>query len=458
MIPRYSRPEMVVLWEDQNRLEIFLKIEIYAAEALAKYNFIPAHVAEIVKKFAAFDVDIVAQIEKDVRHDVIAFLTNVQDNIVKNAIIDGYKIFSQKQVQDAIRYLHYGMTSSDVLDTAFSYQLAQSSDLILAGLEKVCDKLKEMAIIYKHQICIGRSHGVHAEPISFGQKLLLFYAEFKRCVTRMKTAKEEIARCMISGPVGNFSASSPQIEEFVAEKLGLKPEIISSQIISRDRYASFFTTLAVIASSIEHLAVEIRHLQRTEVLEAEEGFGNKQKGSSAMPHKKNPVLSENLTGLARMIRSYALPALENVALWHERDISHSSVERIIGPDACILMDFALVRLYELLNNLVIHSHHMERNIEILGDMHYSHIVLLALTRLGLSRDEAYKIVQSNAMKAWKERNGKFLETLKEDETLLGFLNKYHHDKKDFFKGIEDHNYLKFVDEVFAKILAQEEQV
>ncbi len=344
MIPRYSRPQMQEIWSDKNKFSIFLKIEIYACQAMAKHGFLPHHVAEIIEKFGAFDPSRIDEIEKETRHDVIAFVTNVCENIVSSAEKEFYKTYNKEQINDAIRYIHYGMTSSDVLDTCLSYQLKQSGEMIIDGLKKVLAKLKEIAIKYKHQKTIGRSHGVHAEPISFGEKILGFYCEFERGLRRFELAKEEISLCMISGPVGNFSATSMDIEAEVAEKLGLRPTICSTQVIPRDVHANFFATIAVLASSIEHLAVEIRHLQRTEVLEAEEGFGKGQKGSSAMPHKKNPILSENLTGLARMLRSYAIPAMENVALWHERDISHSSVERIIAPDACVTLEFALVRL------------------------------------------------------------------------------------------------------------------
>ncbi len=452
MIPRYSRPEMQAIWSEENKFTIFLQIEIYACQAMANHGFIPIHVAEIIEKFASFEVERAHEIEKETRHDVIAFITNLCENIVKKAEENAYKLYNKEQINDAIRYIHYGMTSSDVLDTTFSYQLKQSSDMILEGMNAVLNKLKEIAVQYKYQKTIGRSHGVHAEPISFGQKILGFYCEFERNIKRFEMAKDEISSCMISGPVGNFSATSIAIEGYLGEKMGLRPEICSTQVIPRDRYAQFFCTIGVIASSIEHLAVEIRHLQRTEVLEVEEGFKKGQKGSSAMPHKKNPILSENLTGLARMLRSYAIPAMENVALWHERDISHSSVERIIGPDACILLDFALHRLFELLDNLVINTDNMEKNLHILGNIYFSHISLLALTRLGLARDEAYKIIQRNAMIAWKERNLNFLEALKNDEELLKIIKDSHKTSENFFDEIEKHDYLKYVDDVFNQVL------
>ena len=455
MIPRYSLPEISAIWKCNNRFKIFTEIEKLTAEALAKHEFIPNHVSEIIDIYGEFDEDGINELEKELRHDVIAYLTNLTGHIVKNAERDGYKKFSSEQIQDAVRYIHYSLTSSDILDTAFCVQLSQSSNLLLSKLNYVCGKLKELAQKYKYQVCIGRTHGVHAEPISFGQKLLLFYSEFKRAIVKMQSAKEEISRCMISGPVGNFSTNTPLIEEYVAKKLGLKPEVSSSQVIPRDRYAFLFSVIGLIGSSIEHIAVEIRHLQRTEVLEASEGFGAKQKGSSAMPHKKNPVLSENLTGLARMLRSYVLPAMENVALWHERDISHSSVERIIGPDACILLDFALARLYELLNNLVIHPENMKRNLEILGDMHYSHVVLLSLTRLGVGRDDAYKIVQRCSMKNWDDKtNSGFIRALESDDELILIIKNCNKDVSQFFEEIKKHDYLKYVDEVYEKIFKE----
>jgi len=450
MIPRYSRPQMQAIWSDENKFSIFLKIEVYACQAMANHGFIPRHVAEIIEKFGAFDKNRIDEIEKETRHDVIAFVTNVCENIKNSAEKELYKSYNKEQINDAIRYIHYGMTSSDVLDTCLSYQLKESSEMIIDGLRKVLVKLKEISIKYKHQKTIGRSHGVHAEPISFGQKMLGFYCEFERGLRRFELAKDEVSYCMISGPVGNFSVTSMEIEREVGEKLGLKPMICSTQVIPRDIHANFFATIGVLASSIEHIAIEIRHLQRTEVLEVEEGFGKGQKGSSAMPHKKNPILSENLTGLARMLRSYVVPAMENVALWHERDISHSSVERIIAPDACVLLDFALHRLFELLDNLVINSDNMEKNLHILGNIYFSHISLLALTRLGIARDDAYKIIQRNAMIAWKEKDLNFLEALKNDSELLEIIEKSN--KKDFFEEIEKHNYLKYVDEVYKRIL------
>ena len=452
MIPRYSRPQFAHLWSDENRYKIFLEIETLACEANAKLGVMPSYVGDIVKNFGGYDSQRILEIEQSVKHDVIAFLTNVGEFIVKNAENDCYKQFDKSQIQDALRYLHYGMTSSDLLDTAFSYQLVQSCDIIIKDLKLVLVELKNLAINYKYQACIGRSHGVHAEPISFGQKILGFYSEFKRSFARLIDARDEVNACMISGPVGNFSSLSPFVEDYVSEKLNMKPELCSTQVISRDRYAYFFSVLGVLASSIEHLAMEIRHLQRTEVLEVEEGFGSSQKGSSAMPHKKNPILSENLTGLARMIRSYVIPAMENVALLHERDISHSSVERVIAPDACILTDFALNRVVELLRGLVIHNDNMEKNLNMLSDIYRSHITLLALVSLGLTRDDGYKIVQRNSMNIWSKKFDSLVSSLENDSELLDILKKFNKKPLDFFNEIKNFNYLKYVDEVFEKVL------
>jgi adenylosuccinate lyase len=427
-------------------------VETSACEAASKLGITPSYVADIVRDFGGFDAARILEIEKSVKHDVIAFLTNVGEFIVKNAKADDYKRFNESQIQDALRYLHYGMTSSDLLDTTFSYQLVQSCDGIVEGLKLVLVELKEMAIKYKYQVCIGRSHGVHAEPISFGQKILGFYSEFKRSLSRLTSARNEINSCMISGPVGNFAALSPFVENYVAQKMNMNPELCSTQVIPRDRYAYFFSVLGVLASSIEHLASEVRHLQRTEVLEVEEGFGAGQKGSSAMPHKKNPILSENLTGLARMIRSYVVPAMENVALLHERDISHSSVERVIAPDACILTDFALNRVVELLRGLVVHKDNMEKNLGMLSDIYLSHITLLSLVRLGLTRDDGYKIVQRNSMNVWSGRFSSLVSSLESDQDLLNILEKYNKNAADFFGEIKNFNYLEYVDDVFDKVL------
>ena len=456
MIPRYSRPEMTAIWSEHNKLQIFLKVETAVCEAASELGIAPQHVSEIVKEFGDFDIERINQIEAETKHDVIAFLTNVSEFIIKNSEKSEHKKFDAYQIKDALRYLHYGMTSSDLLDTTLAYQLKQSSEIIINKLEDVLSKLLDLAEKYKYQACIGRSHGVHAEPISFGQKILYFHQEFKRSLARLHEAKKEISTCMISGPVGNFAVLSPRVEEIVASKLGLRPEICSTQVINRDRHAYFFSILGILASSIEHFATEIRHLQRSEVLEVEEGFSSKQKGSSAMPHKKNPILSENLTGLARMIRSYVVPTMENVSLLHERDISHSSVERIMTPDACILTDFALHRLNDLITNLVIRTDNMEKNMQLLGDMYRSHVSLLSLIELGLSRDESYLIIQRNSMSVWKKEKNSLIEAMKNDTELLDIIKSCN--DSQFFDRIENFDYLKYVDEVFEKISQANNQV
>ena len=405
MIKRYSRPEMSSIWEDNNKFKIWMDIEYYACEAQAKLGLIPNHILDNLKnKVENFDINRINEIESVVKHDVIAFLTYVAES-----------------TNSDIRYLHYGMTSSDVLDTCLSVQLKQSCDLLLNNIEVILNILKQKSIETKHILCIGRSHGVHAEPITFGLKLARFYAEFKRNYKRLKMAQDEISVCKISGAMGNFANIDPFVENYVANSLNLKPESISSQVIPRDRHAMFFATLGVIASSIENIAVEIRHLQKTETLEVTEYFSTGQKGSSAMPHKKNPILSENLTGLARMIRSYVTPALENVALWHERDISHSSVERCIAPDACIVTDFALVRLANLLDNMVIHSNNMDKNLTQSKGLVFSQRVLLELVKYGLKREVAYKIIQEKALETWNN-NSYFLDELKKDPQILKYID------------------------------------
>jgi adenylosuccinate lyase len=448
MIPRYSRKEMTDIWSNQNKYRIFLKVESLVSEASSELDIVPLHVAQIIKEFGDYDENRIDEIEKDVKHDVIAFLTSVSEKIKEKAEADKYKKFSESEIEDAFRYMHYGMTSSDLLDTTFSYQLRQSADLIKKDLNVVLEKLKYLANQYKYQVCIGRSHGVHAEPISFGCKILGFYNQFYRNLKRLERANDEINVCMISGPVGNFAVLSPRVEALVASKLDMRPEICSTQVIARDRYAYFFSVLGVIASSIEHFAMEIRHLQRTEVLEVEEGFTSGQKGSSAMPHKKNPILSENLTGLARLIRSYVIPSMENVALLHERDISHSSVERVIAPDACILMDFALNRLVSLIENLVVHEKNMEKNMHLLGDNYKSHIALLSLIRAGLTRDEAYRIIQRNSMNVWNKTSISLIDSMRNDKDLVKIIASYGISIKDFFNEIESFDYLKYVDEIF----------
>ena len=399
MIERYSRKEIKSIWEDKNRYSIWLQIELAAAEAMEKMNMIPKGVSKKVRTKAKINVKRILQIEEKVKHDVIAFLTSITEKVGK----DG-------------RYLHKGMTSSDVLDTCFNLQLRQSGKILLKDIDQLLASIKRQAIKHKYTLCIGRSHGIHAEPITFGLKLLTFHQEFLRNKRRLLNSIKEISTCSISGAVGTFANVDPRVESYVAKKLKLDVEPISTQIIPRDRHAQFFSTLGIIASSIERFAIEVRHLQRTEVLEVEEYFGKKQKGSSAMPHKKNPILSENLTGLARLIRSSVIPALENVALWHERDISHSAVERNIGPDSTITLDFALVRLSNVIKNLNIYPKKMLKNLNITNGIFFSQRVLLELTAVGFSRELAYKLVQKNAMIAWKE-NSSFLSKILSDKKI-----------------------------------------
>ncbi len=405
MIPRYSRSEMTAIWEPENKFNIWLKIEVYAAEAMVELGLIPKEAADAAKARGGFDIDRIDEIEREVKHDVIAFLTSVAEHVGPEA-----------------RYLHAGLTSSDVLDTCFNVQLIEAADILIADLDALLEALKTRAFEHKDTVTVGRSHGIHAEPTTFGLKLAQAYAEFARNRERMVRAREEVATCAISGAVGTFAHVDPRVEVYVADKLGLKPEPISTQVIPRDRHAAYFTTLAVIASSVERIATEIRHLQRTEVLEAEEFFSEGQKGSSAMPHKRNPVLSENLTGLARVVRGYALPALENVALWHERDISHSSVERMIGPDATVTLDFALHRLTGIIKGLVVYPERMRANMDHLGGLIHSQRVLLALTAAGVSREDAYRLVQRNAMKVWQE-NKDFLTELLADKDVTKALSE-----------------------------------
>jgi len=399
MIDRYSRKELKEIWEDKNKYSIWLSIELAAAEAMEKYKIIPKGVVNKVKSKAKINVRRILDIEKSVKHDVIAFLTSISEKVGKEA-----------------RYLHKGMTSSDVLDTCFNLQLKQSGEILLKDLDNLLISIKKKSLKHKHTLCIGRSHGIHAEPITFGLKLLTFYQEFKRNKNRLISAIDEISTCAISGAVGTYANIDPRVEAFVAKKLKLKVEPISTQVIPRDRHAQYFSTLGIIASSIERLATEIRHLQRTEVLEVEEFFGKKQKGSSAMPHKKNPILSENLTGLARLIRSAVIPAMENVALWHERDISHSAVERNIGPDATITLDFALNRLDGLIKNLNIYPKNMIKNLALTNGLFFSQRVLLELTTVGFTREEAYSIVQKNAMHSWNN-NTSFYENIANDKKI-----------------------------------------
>ena len=399
MIERYTRKEIKNIWEDYNRYSIWLNIELAAAEAMEKLKIIPKGVVKKVKLKARIDPKRILQIESKVKHDIIAFLTSITEKAGKEA-----------------KYLHKGMTSSDVLDTCFNLQLKQSGEILLKDINLLLQSIKRQAVKHKFTLCIGRSHGIHAEPITFGLKMLTFYQEFLRNKKRLENSIKEISTCAISGAVGTFANVDPRIENYVAKKLKLTVEPISTQVIPRDRHAQFFSTLGIIASSIERFAVEIRHLQRTEVLEVEEFFGKKQKGSSAMPHKKNPILSENLTGLARLIRSSVIPALENVALWHERDISHSAVERNIGPDATIALDFALNRLSNVVKNLNIYPKKMRKNLDITNGIFFSQRVLLELTTVGFTREESYKIVQNNAMQAWKE-NSSFYDKIVSDKKI-----------------------------------------
>ena len=411
MVPRYARPAMTAIWEPEARYRIWFEIEAHATEKLGELGVVPKSAAKALWDWWAtdpkIDVEAIDAIEAVTKHDVIAFLTWVAENVGEEA-----------------RFMHQGMTSSDVLDTTLAVQLTRSTDLLLEDIEDLLAAIKRRAEEHKYTPTIGRSHGIHAEPVTFGLKLAQAYAEFDRCKARLLAAREEIATCAISGAVGTFANIDPSVEEYVAEKLGLKPEPVSTQVIPRDRHAMYFATLAVIAGSIERLAVEVRHLQRTEVLEAEEFFSKGQKGSSAMPHKRNPILTENLTGQARMIRAYALPALENVALWHERDISHSSVERFIGPDATITLDFALARLTGVIDKLLVYPERMQANIDRMGGLIHSQRVLLALTQNGVSREDAYRLVQRNAMKVW-ESDGKvhLLDLLKQDDEVTAALSE-----------------------------------
>ena len=404
MIPRYSRAPMTEIWSDTNKYKIWLDIELYACEAMEQLGTVPKGTAKKVRSKAKININRIDKIEREVKHDVIAFLTSVADHAGPPA-----------------RFLHQGLTSSDVLDTAFNVQLNESSKLIEKELNALLKAIKKIAIKHKYTACIGRSHGIHAEPTTFGIKMASFYEEFKRNKERLLLAQKEISICAISGAVGNYANIDPKVERYVAKKLKLQPETVSSQIIPRDRHAVYFSTLALIASSIERLATEIRHLQRTEVLEVEEFFSKGQKGSSAMPHKRNPVLSENLTGLARLVRGYAQPALENVVLWHERDISHSSVERVMAPDANIAIDFSLARMTSIISNLIVYPKNMKKNLDKLKGLPMSEGLMLALTQKGLAREKAYKMIQKNAMIVWKTEE-EFLDVLLKDKDLKNFLN------------------------------------
>jgi len=434
MIPRYSRPEMVAIWEPQTRFRIWFEIEAHACDALAELGIIPKESAKAIWEKAGqvtFDIERIDEIERVTKHDVIAFLTHLSEFIGADA-----------------RFVHQGMTSSDVLDTCLAVQLSRAADILIRDVDELLAALKRRAFEHKLTPTIGRSHGIHAEPVTFGLKLAQAYAEFSRGRARLVAARAEIATCAISGAVGTFANIDPRVEEHVAAKMGLTPEPASTQIIPRDRHAMFFATLGVVASSIERLAIEIRHLQRTEVLEAEEFFSEGQKGSSAMPHKRNPVLTENLTGLARLVRGMVIPALENVALWHERDISHSSVERMIGPDATITLDFALARLTGVIDKLTVYPQNMRKNLDRLGGLIHSQRVLLALTQKGVSREDAYTYVQRNAMPVWRGE-GDFLTLLKQDADVSKSLTAAE------LEALFDLDYhLKHVDTVFRRVFGE----
>jgi adenylosuccinate lyase len=434
MIPRYSRKEMTSIWEPEARFRIWFEIEAHAADAMADLGVIPKEAARTIwekGRSAKFDVARIDEIERVTKHDVIAFLTHLAEHVGPEA-----------------RFVHQGMTSSDVLDTCLNVQLVRAADLLIADVDRLLAALEKRAFEHKDTITIGRSHGIHAEPTTFGVKLAFAHAEFQRNRKRLVAAREEVATAALSGAVGTFANIDPRIEEHVAKAMGLSPEPVSTQVIPRDRHAMFFATLGVVASSMERLAIEIRHLQRTEVLEAEEYFSPGQKGSSAMPHKRNPVLTENLTGLARMVRAYALPAMENVALWHERDISHSSVERMIGPDATVTLDFALNRLAGVIENLVVYPANMKKNLDKLGGLHNSQRVLLALTQAGASREDSYALVQRNAMKTW-EHGADFLASLKADADVTAKLSAAELDAM-----FDDAYHLKHVDTIFRRVFGR----
>ncbi|HUS55674.1 MAG TPA: adenylosuccinate lyase [Thermohalobaculum sp.] len=433
MIPRYSRPEMTAIWSPETKYRIWFEIEAHACDAQAALGVIPKSAAEAVWKVrdTEFDVARIDEIEREVKHDVIAFLTHLAEHVGPEA-----------------RFIHQGMTSSDVLDTCFNVQLTRAADILLDDIDKLLAAIKRRAFEHKDAVCIGRSHAIHAEPVTFGLKMALAYAEMDRNRARLVAARAEVATCAISGAVGTFANIDPAVEAHVAEAMGLAVEPISTQVIPRDRHAMFFATLGVIASSVERIATEIRHLQRTEVLEAEEFFSAGQKGSSAMPHKRNPILTENLTGLARMVRAYALPAMENVALWHERDISHSSVERAIGPDATVTLDFALARLTGVIDKLLVYPHNMEANLNKFRGLVHSQRVLLALTQKGVSREDSYRLVQRNAMKVW-DHGADFMAELKADTEVSAALSDAEIEEK-FDLGY----HTKHVDTIFARVFGK----
>jgi adenylosuccinate lyase len=431
MIPRYTRPEMAAIWEPQTRFKIWFEIEAHAADALAELGTIPKDAAKTIwakAKDATFDVARIDEIERETKHDVIAFLTHLAEIVGPEA-----------------RFVHQGMTSSDVLDTCLNVQLTRAADILIADIDRLLAALKTRAYEHKMTPTIGRSHGIHAEPVTFGLKLAFAYAEFSRNRERLVAARKEVATCAISGAVGTFAQIDPRVEEHVAKAMGLQPEPISTQVIPRDRHAMFFATLGVIASSMERLATEIRHMQRTEVLEAEEFFSEGQKGSSAMPHKRNPVLTENITGLARMVRAYVTPALENVVLWHERDISHSSAERMFGPDATVTLDFALNRMAGVIEKLLVYPANMQKNLDRLGGLVHSQRVLIALTQKGASREDSYKLVQRNAMPVWRGE-GDFQTLLKNDPDVKKYLSD-----DEIAEKFDLGYHLKHVDTIFDRV-------
>ncbi|MDA8892644.1 adenylosuccinate lyase [Hyphomicrobiales bacterium] len=429
MVPRYSRKEMVDIWSDDSKYSIWLDIEVYALEGMEIVGIVPKGTAKIVREKASFESKRIDEIESEIKHDVLAFLTNISESVGPEA-----------------RFIHQGMTSSDVLDTCLNIQLKKAGELIIKDLDNLLISIKSQALKHKRTICVGRSHGIHAEPTTFGLKMLQAYAEFSRNRDRMKSAVEEISSCAISGSVGTFANIDPSVEAYVAKALNLKIEPISTQIIPRDRHAVFFSTLAVVASSIERISTEIRHLQRSEVLEVEEFFSSKQKGSSSMPHKRNPVLTENLTGLARVVRSSVIPALENISLWHERDISHSSVERFIGPDATVTLDFALNRLNNVIENMIVYPENMMKNLEKFNGLVFSQRVLLSLTQKNISREDSYSMVQRNSMKVWNEE-GSFYDLIKADEEISSILSE------DEIEDIFDLNYhLRQIETIFSRVL------
>jgi adenylosuccinate lyase len=434
MIPRYTRPEMAAIWTAENRLRIWFDIEAFACDALAELGVIPAEAAKNIRKKGKWEIARIDEIEKTTRHDVLAFLTNLTEHIGPDA-----------------RFVHQGMTSSDVLDTAFAVQLTQAADLLIKGLDGVLKALRKRVEENIDVVAIGRSHGIHAEPTSFGLKLASHYAAFARAKKRLEIARADIATCAISGPVGTFATVDPKVEKYVAQKLGLSVEPISTQIIPRDRHAMFFATLGVIASSVENFALEMRHLQRSEVREAEEPFAKGQKGSSAMPHKRNPVLAENLTGLARIVRAAVTPALENVALWHERDISHSSVERVFAPDSTIALDFSLTRMKELIDGMTVYHERIAENLNALGGLHFSQRVLLALTQAGVAREDAYRLVQKNAMEVWNElQSGKKVSF--KDKLLSDKIIGKHLTPKALTACFDEKFYIRHAKKIWKRVL------